>query len=119
MSLTTSMSSAIRKYGSTVKIEKHGETTYCKAFIQPLRRRNRSYLSDKILPAGCFDSGYYLYIGDRRYTFERNDSSVITCNNKSYTVSVSENIIVGEEVVYVWAILLPCYKNQEDDYETD
>jgi len=108
---------ALKQYGNTVTIRRGGRAEVAKAFVQPLRRRHRLYINDKVIPAGCFDNAYRLYIGDKRHRFRYGDGTVITCKDVDYTVVTGEEFIVGDEEVYVWAILRPFSAAKEDDYD--
>lgn len=119
MSIRNTIRFALKKYASTVKIEKGGQTTYSKAFVEPLRRKNRLYLNDKILPSGYFDNGYALYIGDPKTPFSPSIDTFVTFEDKKYTVISSEEYKVGKETIYIWAILLLYQPMQEDDYDTN
>ena len=109
--------SILRRYGSTVTIRQNGRTETANAFVQPLRRRHRLYINDKVLPAGYFDNAYKLYIGDCSHRFESGDGTVITCMGVPYTVVTVEEFAVGDEGIYIWAILFPKKELKEDDYD--
>lgn len=117
MRIRSPFQSVLRRYGNTVFIRKNGRTEAAKAFVQPLRRRHRLYINDKVVPTGYFDNAYKLYIGDRSHRFSYGDGSVIVCKGEEYTVVTCEEFIVGNEEVYVWAILSPKKDLKEDDYD--
>lgn len=117
MSISAYIKTALRRYGNTVTIRRNGRTGVTKAFVQPLRRRHRLYINDKVIPAGYFDNAYKLYIGDCRHRFSYGDDTLVTCMGKSYTVVTSEDFAVGDEDVYHWAILSPMKELKEDDYD--
>ena len=117
MSVMTYLRAALSRYGNTVTISCDGRSVTAKAFVQPLRRRHRLYINDKVVPDGYFDNAYRLYIGDSRHRFSDRDGTVITCKGTAYTVVTSEEFIVGDEEVYVWAILMPKTDAKEDDYD--
>lgn len=107
----------LQRYGNTVTITRGGRAEVVHAFVQPLRRRHRLYINDKVIPAGYFDNAYRLYIGDRRHQFSYGDGAELSCNGESYTVVTAEEFIVGDEASYVWAILRPKKELKEDDYD--
>lgn len=109
--------SVLSRYGNTVTIRRGGRTEVVHAFVQPLRRRHRLYINDKVIPAGYFDNAYRLYIGDRNHHFSYGDGAVLTCCGESYTVVTAEEFVVGDEAAYVWAILRPKKDLKEDDYD--
>ena len=107
----------LKRYGNTVTITRGGRTETVRAFVQPLRRRHRLYINDKVIPAGYFDNAYRLYIGDRYHHFSYGDGAELSCNGEAYNVVTSEEFVVGNEVAYVWAILRPKKELKEDDYD--
>jgi len=109
--------SALKRFGNTVTITRGGRTEITKAFVQPLRRRHRLYINDKVGVSGYFDNAYRLYIGDRNHHFTYGDGTVISCMGEEYTVVTSEEFFVRDEEVYVWAILSPKNLTKEDDYD--
>lgn len=117
MSISSPFQSVLRRYGNTVTIRKNGRAEAAKAFVQPLRRRHRLYINDKVIPAGYFDNAYKLYIGDCAHRFSYGDGTVIVCKGEEYTVVTGEEFVVGDDEVYVWAILSPKKELKEDDYD--
>ena len=117
MNAQTDFKRILRRYGNTVMIRRNGRTEVTKAFVQPLRRRHRLYINDKVIPAGYFDNAYKLYIGDCAHRFSYGDGTVITSLNEEYTVVTGEEFVVGDDEVYVWAILSPKKDLKEDDYD--
>lgn len=117
MKIHTTFKNVLRRYGNTVVIHTGGRTEVTKAFVQPLRRRHRLYINDKVIPAGYFDNAYKLYIGDCEHRFSYGDKTVITCMGEEYTVVTGEEFYVGDDEVYVWAILSPKKELKEDDYD--
>ena len=67
--------------------------------------------------SGYFDNAYRLYIGDRYHHFAYGDGTVIACMGEEYTVVTSEEFCVGDEEIYVWAILSPKNITKENDYD--
>ena len=43
--------------------------------------------------------------------------NIFTCMGEQYTVVTGEEFIVGDDEVYVWAILSPKKDCKEDDYD--
>ena len=111
------LSSALRRFGSTVTITRGGRTEVTKAFVQPLRRRHRLYINGKMDVSGYYDNTYRLYIGDSIHHFTCGDGAVISCMGEEYTVVTSEEFFIRDEEVYVWAILSPKNTTKEDDYD--
>lgn len=117
MKMTSYLDRALKKFGNTVRISRGGRTEVTKAFVQPLRRRHRLYINDKVIPAGYFDNAYKLYIGDCEHHFSYGDGAVVSCKGEEYTVVTGEEFVVGNDEVYVWAILSPKKELKEDDYD--
>ena len=117
MNIHTTFKSVLRRYGSTVVIRRGGRTEVTRAFVQPLRRRHRLYINDKVIPAGYFDNAYKLYIGDCEHHFSYGDGAVVSCKGEEYTVVTGEEFVVGNDEVYVWAILSPKKELKEYDYD--
>ena len=107
----------LRRFGNTVTITRGGRTETVYAFVQPLRRRHRLYINDKVIPAGYFDNAYRLYIGDSSHHFSYGDGAVLTCSGEEYSVVTSEEFVVTDATAYVWAILRPKKVLKEDDYD--
>ena len=108
---------ALKKYGNTVTVTRGGVTRTAKAFVQPLRKVNRLYLRDRYTPAGFFDNCYRLYIGDPKIPLCYGDSAVIGFAGDRYSVVNAENYLVGDESLYIWAILRKIGDTEEDDYD--
>ena len=88
------------KYGENVTVSAgSGRAVNTKAFIQPLRRRHRLYI-------GSPDDGYTL-----------SEGTIIGSKNQDYVVMTSEDYVVGDETVYIWAILRLKNDPEEDDYD--
>ena len=115
MKMTSYLDRALVKFGNTVRIRRDGRTEVCKAFVQPLRRRHRLYISDRYIPAGYFDNRYLLYIGpgDRPLS----DGMRVWCLGTGYTVVTAEIFSAHDEDIYVWAILMPTAHGKEDYYD--
>lgn len=118
MSMAKYVQTALEKYGSTVQIIRSDERIRTKAFIQPLRRRHRLYISEKLIPQGYFDNGYQLYIGDAKCRLCDESDTVISSGGVRYTALVDEVFSIGSEQVYVWAILMPMAGQKENDYDS-
>lgn len=114
---TDELKDILRRYGNTVTVTRGGRTETVYAFVQPLRRRHRLYINDKVIPAGYFDNAYRLYIGDRHHHFSYGDGAVLTCGGEDYAVVTAEEFVVGDRVAYVWAILRPKKAQKENDYD--
>lgn len=118
MGILASVNRGIKRYGDDVEIVRNGKTIKSKAFIQPLRYKNKMYVSGETLPAGFYDGGHYLYIGLNNVKIDKDYRNIIIYrNNKGYIIRRAENYIMKSKILYIWAILTPYIKPMEDDYE--
>lgn len=77
-----------------------------RAFISPLRYKNKMYLYGVNTEIGYNSQGHYLYIGppDPDLTAAE-EGSYITCMGEKYRVDRAEKVYKGNEVFYIWAII--------------
>lgn len=95
---------AFLRYGNTVSLEQDGKKYSYKAFMQPLRRCHKLYLSDRYyIPAVFFDNRCLLYIGPRN--IHLNSNLRLSCKGIYYTVIATSVYTYHGEDLYVWAIL--------------
>lgn len=118
MGIFDSVTETINRYGSSVKIKNNGQTVNTKAFVQPLRYKNKIYVGGEYHLLGYNRTDKSLYIGLPRYPLTEN-SSVIEMQNNKYIVKRCEIYYLKDYPVYVWAILQPYGDDLEDDYESD
>lgn len=97
-------------------MENHGQKIYIhdgkiqsmpyKAFIQPIRYKNRMYLQDISTVVGRDSKDYFLYIGpyDREIDQE-NRNFVVESNFTKYSVVKSQPVRFDDQVIYVWAVI--------------
>ena len=98
----------INRYGQTVCAEtESGERSPdYKAFVQPVRYKNKMYLNAVESPIGTVSENYYLYVGP--YDVQLNSvnepvnihTAIMTC-----TVERTECVFLDDEILYIWAIL--------------
>ena len=103
----------------TVKayIEKFGRSVYIsdadwrsktfRAFIQPLRYKNKMYLGGSFNELGHYSEGYYLYLGppDENFEFLSNRALLHTADGSSYKIERFERIYIKEKPIYMWAVI--------------
>lgn len=96
-----------KEYGKDMKIvfSDNSETPSFKAFIQPLRYKNKMYLYGVNTEIGYNSQGYYLYIGPPEYDLTKDLDSIIHSNNVKYMIDRSEKVEFKGEIIYVWAII--------------
>ena len=118
MGIISAVSGTIKRYGCRVDILAADKRISTRAFIEPLRYKNKVYVGGQYRRLGLARSEKYLYIGLPENTLAEN-TSVIEMNNIKYIVKRCETYYVHDRPVYVWAILLPYGGVLEDDYESD
>lgn len=107
------------RLGAEVVVDIYGEQVETKAIIQPMRYKNKLYIDMANTEIGLNDTECFLYLGPARVDFttsERNTSVYAMNANRSYNVSRADRISIGEEVLYIWAVLTPRIKG--DSYDT-
>lgn len=121
MGIFDSVAETINRYGSSVKIFAGGyggNYADARAFVQPLRYKNRIYVGGEYHRLGYSKTDKYLYIGLPKYELTENHS-VIEAHKNKYIVKRCEMYYLKDNPVYVWAILQAYGDDLEDDYESD
>ena len=98
----------IDSYGRTASFHsKNGKKLAdMKAFVSPLRYKNKMYLYGVNTEIGYNSQGHYLYIGPPDHDVSRLDKEQwIEADFKKFTVDRSEKVYFKNEVVYIWAII--------------
>lgn len=98
----------LERYGRPVQTEKHDGSVVQtgKAFIQPLRYKNKMYMEGTPTEIGISDAGYYLFIGSPDLHLDVvKEAGYITDGEKKYHIDRWEKMILGDEVFYIWAVL--------------
>lgn len=116
MSVKDSISRVIATFGSSVSVERKDRRIETKAFVQPMRRRHRPYINEKALPAGYFENGYRLYVGEADVPLFQSD--IIKMGNERFSVVMSEGFFFRDENLYIWGILQEAAPLEEDDDDT-
>ncbi len=77
------------------------------AFIQPLRYKNKLYMSGDVTPIGINRNNVYLYIGPAGHDLTRLDKTyrIHDSDNNSYLIDRAEKIKVKNNIVYIWAVI--------------
>lgn len=80
--------------------------TDMRAFISPLRYKNKMYLYGVNTEIGYNPQGHYLYVGppDPDLTAAE-EGAYVACGNERYRIDRAEKVYKGNEVFYVWAII--------------
>lgn len=97
----------LSRYGRTMKLVKGEEETPFKGFLQPLRYKNKMYLSS-VSTDLCYDStGKYLLICPAEFDVGDADGyeAAISDGEKRFSADRCEMIYFGESAAYCWAIV--------------
>ena len=95
-------------YGRTASFaSKNGEKIAdMKAFISPLRYKNKMYLYGVNTEIGYNSQGHYLYIGPPEPDLTvAEEGSYVICGDETYRIDRAEKVYKGDEVFYIWAII--------------
>ena len=78
-----------------------------KAFLQPLRYKNKLYQQGSYTPLGINKNNVYLYIGPSTHDLTKLDSAykIHDSKNRKYIIDRAEKITVKNSVVYIWAVV--------------
>lgn len=96
----------IKTFGRTVELNTDSTTKGFKAFIQPLRYKNKMYLDGVYTQIGFNSQGHYLYIGppDPDLTLAE-DNAFLFSDGTKYQIDRAERVYNGDKVFYIWAII--------------
>lgn len=100
----------IEKFGSTVTLKINDKEYVTKAFIQPLRYKNKMYVDGYYLPQGYINGSHFLYIGKAEPKFTQPLEDVTITLNKTgekYTVKRAETYRLKDVDLYMWAVITP------------
>ncbi len=99
----------LNSYGNTVYISGNDgwNSPLFKAFIQPLRYKNKMYQQGSYTPIGVNKNNIYLYIGPDSHDLTQLNNTYRICdkNNKKYIIDRAEKIVVNNSTVYIWAVI--------------
>ena len=118
MSLFSCVDKEIGRYGSQVTINQGGSEINTRAFLEPLRYRNKISIGGEYRKLGFLKREKYLYVGKSDHRLVENESVIETHGNK-YIVKRCETYFVKDTPVYEWAILVPYGEEREDEYDSD
>lgn len=102
----------INKIGSTIKIiapneNFHDATT--KAVIQPITNLHSLYKKDMFSSLGSLDKNEYILFGPYDIRIDEYPiNTKIICGCDEYIIKNSEKISIGDEIIYIWAVLQKC-----------
>ena len=101
------VSSLINKFGRNVDvILSDNSKISTKAFIQPLKLKDQTYMGGKRIDIGYLNEKNYLYIGDKNIRLDLLPfNTKILTNDESFIVKRAQAIYLGENILYIWAII--------------
>lgn len=98
--------SFFNSYGRKVNVHDSGYLATCKAFIQPLRYKNKMYLDGIYTEIGFNSQGHYLYIGPPEPDLTQiSESGYLSADGTMYRIDRAERVYLGEKIFYIWAII--------------
>ena len=118
MSLIGAVSNSIAKFGGDVEVTQGGSTVKTRAIVEPIRYKNKIYISGEQRSLGTLIRERYLYIGQPDVPLRAN-ASVIESVGGKYIVKRCETYYIQDRPIYVWAIMVPFGARREDDYDAD
>ena len=102
------MNGVFQKYGRSVFLSDEGwNSPVFRAFLQPLRYKNKMYLEGAYTEIGRDTSGLYLYIGphDHDVTKLSRKARIADADGKAYLIQRAEKILTGDKPYYFWAVV--------------
>ena len=106
LNIMPSVIKSIQTYGEDVTVINDDNKVSTRAFVEPLRYRNKIYIGGEYRTLGMKHSEKYLYVGVPDVTLVEN-KTIIKRKDNEYLVKRVERYYVKEQVAYTWAILIP------------
>ncbi len=104
-------------FGDSATVTVGKETVAVNALIRPMRYKNKLYIDMERTDLGFRDSECFLYLGPAVPDFCGNEGiTVVSSNNKQYSVSRADRITLSGKTVYIWAVLTPRVKDGVYNY---
>ena len=104
-----------QKFGRPMTIESPSGVFSCKAFLQPLRYKNKMYLSGTLTEIGYDTLCKFVLICpvEANVTAVDGVTTLLKFGNDSFCVDHCEKVFLGEQPLYYWAIV-----HQNNDWRT-
>ena len=99
-----SLERIIRWYGCQVVLEGPDLQKTVRAFLRPVTSRSLHNLRRDVDELGTVPGGQYLFIGPADCGLEQ--AELVLCGGKRYAPRRVERLLLGEEAVCVWALLI-------------
>jgi hypothetical protein len=114
MNIVNALDSTLKEYGSVVKVCRNEETFETIGFIQPINYRTTTndYVYSEDISAR--ENAHYLFIGCADHILMSGDK--LWLDDVAYNVLRSEKYIYQNKTLYIRAILILYFPNQEDDF---
>lgn len=104
---------SINKYGQKVIIidSENNNQLITRAFIQPLRHKDETYMGGKCKNIGQVRGKKYLYISNNDVRLDKFQlNTIIQTSENKFVLKRAEKVYFKEDVFYIWAILQPYVK---------
>lgn len=109
---------AVYRYGEEIKIFRRGKSGISvRAFVQPLRYKNRMYVGGSQIPEGYRDGGHFLLICPKKADLTEKGVLIERRGGDKYIIKRADDVVFENETLYVWAIITPYYAKKEDAYD--
>lgn len=106
----------IRCFGQSVEVLEPNSSVgvKTKAFIQPLRYKDKMYMGGIYIEPGFLDGSGYLYIGASDVRLDTMPfNSLIKTKECNYVIRKARAVYFQEEILYIWAILQLCIEEEQ------
>ncbi len=100
--------SILKRFGQDVRIadDEGWSTEIFRAFVQPIRYKNKMYLEGIYTPAGLSEKGYYLYIGPPSHDLIKLEDAAVFTDELKLKIERAEKVYFQNKVCYIWAVLM-------------
>ena len=101
---------SIKRYGQRVTIinSDTGNQFSTRAFIQPLRYKDETYMGGKFKNIGQIKGAKYLYIGNKDVRLDKFPlNTIIKSHENQFVLKRAEKVYFNDKLFYIWAILQP------------
>lgn len=119
MSIYDSVLSLLNKYGEKITVTTENGTVRFKGVLEPLLYKNKLYLNGKQLPQGFLDNGDYLLICPAEVKLPVLGTAFVESQEKKFVLKRSETVNLSAKPLYIWAVLMPYVKPEEEDFYED
>ena len=100
------LASALRRFGTTVKLHRpDGTTVSHKAIFQPVTSKSVQAMQKSIPAGGVLEPGQYLYIGAADVQPTQDDT--LECAGRKYRLRRCEAIYFRDAAAFYWALCTP------------